>query len=134
MSKETAADKLEKAYNDLNQAVIKAQTRTGVGDAEGFVSQDDALTLLDGSPELEEWEKAHPNVSINRVARAYNTSRDLTQGLNEFMDDLDEDAAEKNDLLSRIGQELSPSEILELDDDSVSKIETLSKINSKDVF
>jgi hypothetical protein len=72
---------LREAYVDLNDAVIALQTRLEVMDEDGTISQEQAIDLLQNSPELEGFNKKHPGIDPIKVARAFNSNTDFRTSL-----------------------------------------------------
>jgi hypothetical protein len=78
---------LQEAFKDLNDAVVDLQNRLEIADNDdGTVSQDHALELLDGSPELEEFSKKYPGIDPIKIARAFNTKLDFRISLRDIAD------------------------------------------------
>ena len=145
---------LQKAFKDLNDAVILMQERLEIWDENGAIEQDRALDLLDGSEELAAWSKTHPGIDPTKIARAFNSKVDLRSSLRDIAEvkgynkkdiepELDEkikkakdkpgslgdssdQAGGQPDLLSRIAN-LDSESLLEISDAEAAKIEAMLK-------
>ena len=78
---------LQEAFKDLNTAVVELQNRLEIADNEdGTVTQDHALELLDGSPELKVFSEKYPGIDPIKIARAFNTKLDFRISLRDIAD------------------------------------------------
>jgi hypothetical protein len=124
-------EKLVNAYKELNECVVSVQNRTGVFEEDGCVGVDEAIDLLDDSPELKEFQKRYPNIDYTKVARMDSSSTDLKEALGEaskikdMIDESEEQRASNSnvDLITKIAD--NQHDILNMTDDSVDKLEKI---------
>ena len=84
---EPAFPVLQEAFKDLNTAVVELQNRLEIADNEdGTVTQDHAIELLDGSPELKVFSEKYPGIDPIKIARAFNTKLDFRNSLRDIAD------------------------------------------------
>lgn len=81
-----AYDSLRNMFKDLNDAVIDYQKRTGNMGENGTLEQDEAMELLDGSPEQKAFLERYPGIDTLNIARAFNTKMDLRRSLRHIAD------------------------------------------------